>query len=129
MPRKQSKSKQKKEPQRDDSTGEDKNAEADREPSLPKGAASPQPPAAASTSPVNVSVVHKPEPLGPERTTTLMTPPAHLEGLVVKGFGRGSKTLGFPTANIDLRDVSPETLARLAGGIYFGWAQVRGVPF
>lgn len=42
---------------------------------------------------------------------------------VVKGFGRGSKTLGIPTANFDQHVINdlPHTLRT---GIYFGWAQV-----
>jgi riboflavin kinase len=49
--------------------------------------------------------------------------PVFLEGLVCKGFGRGSKELGIPTANL------PEQVAQEAGklletGIYYGVAQV-----
>lgn len=49
--------------------------------------------------------------------------PVFLEGLVCKGFGRGSKELGIPTANL------PEQVAQDAGnvletGIYYGLAQV-----
>ncbi|KAL2916349.1 riboflavin kinase [Polyrhizophydium stewartii] len=58
---------------------------------------------------------------GPE---TPQTPyPVHLRGVVSKGFGRGSKELGIPTANL------PDEVAEHAGktletGIYFGWAGV-----
>ena len=44
-------------------------------------------------------------------------------GTVVKGFGRGSKELGVPTANFpeDFVDqLPPEYLE----GVYYGWAQV-----
>lgn len=49
--------------------------------------------------------------------------PIYLEGEVLKGFGRGSKELGIPTANL------PAETASLAGkcletGIYYGFAQV-----
>ncbi|KAJ3219615.1 riboflavin kinase [Dinochytrium kinnereticum] len=49
--------------------------------------------------------------------------PIYLRGEVSKGFGRGSKELGIPTANL------PEAVAEDAGkimetGIYYGWASV-----
>ncbi|KAG5454931.1 Riboflavin kinase [Clonorchis sinensis] len=48
-------------------------------------------------------------------------------GKVVHGFGRGSKQLGVPTANLDASVVArlPNTIAN---GIYFGWARVEGYP-
>ena len=58
-------------------------------------------------------------------------------GVVVKGFGRGSKELGIPTGNISfslpfyikyLANLDEETVASLpsdlATGIYYGWAQL-----
>jgi FAD synthase len=47
-----------------------------------------------------------------------------LAGEVVKGFGRGSKELGIPTANLDA-DALGDALAALPTGIYLGWASVR----
>ncbi|KAJ8711747.1 hypothetical protein PYW08_008701 [Mythimna loreyi] len=49
--------------------------------------------------------------------------PFFLEGEVVKGFGRGSKDLGCPTANYPLEVVQslPEDLEP---GVYYGWAQI-----
>ncbi|KAJ3317511.1 riboflavin kinase [Boothiomyces sp. JEL0866] len=49
--------------------------------------------------------------------------PLRLKGIVSKGFGRGSKELGIPTANL------PEDEANSVGnvletGIYYGYAQV-----
>ncbi|KAJ1537261.1 riboflavin kinase [Nowakowskiella sp. JEL0078] len=49
--------------------------------------------------------------------------PVFLKGEVTKGFGRGSKELGIPTANL------PENVAEDAGkvletGIYYGWASI-----
>jgi len=61
-----------------------------------------------------------------------------LKANVVHGFGRGSKLLGFPTANMDIRWTdSPESLnedqrsiltfaSETKTGVYFGWAQVVG---
>lgn len=50
-----------------------------------------------------------------------------LRGAVVKGFGRGSRELGIPTANMDAK-LLEEPLAKLEAGIYAGWAQVEGYP-
>ncbi|EGD79973.1 hypothetical protein PTSG_13009 [Salpingoeca rosetta] len=49
---------------------------------------------------------------------------ASLEGKVVKGFGRGSKELGIPTANFpeDVVEGLPESMTQ---GIYYGWAQYQ----
>ncbi|KAJ1525237.1 hypothetical protein ONE63_010062 [Megalurothrips usitatus] len=49
--------------------------------------------------------------------------PHFAKGTVVKGFGRGSKELGIPTANFEphiVKQLPPE----LETGIYFGWAQI-----
>ncbi|CAC5368974.1 RFK [Mytilus coruscus] len=49
--------------------------------------------------------------------------PHFAEGKVVKGFGRGSKELGIPTANFPENVV--ENLPKdLPGGVYYGWANV-----
>lgn len=49
--------------------------------------------------------------------------PVRLEGPVVTGFGRGSRQLGVPTANIDPAPLA-STLAAMPLGVYFGWAQL-----
>ncbi|PZC77388.1 hypothetical protein B5X24_HaOG203436 [Helicoverpa armigera] len=50
--------------------------------------------------------------------------PLFLEGEVVKGFGRGSKDLGCPTANYPLEVV--QSLPKdLVPGVYYGWAQIN----
>ena len=54
-----------------------------------------------------------------------LSPAVRLGGPVVRGFGRGSKTLGVPTANLDVAPINKESDA-LAPGIYFGWAGLRG---
>ncbi|KAF8569871.1 hypothetical protein P879_06462 [Paragonimus westermani] len=48
-------------------------------------------------------------------------------GKVVHGFGRGSKQLGVPTANLEESVVS-RLPASLQNGIYFGWAKVDQHP-
>lgn len=52
-----------------------------------------------------------------------MTIPYFVKGIVVKGFGRGSKQLGIPTANFPIEVVKqlPECIKT---GIYFGFATV-----
>lgn len=47
--------------------------------------------------------------------------PIYFSGEVITGFGRGSKQLGVPTANIP---PDMEQLRDLPAGVYFGWAQV-----
>ncbi len=54
--------------------------------------------------------------------------PLFQSGKVCQGFGRGSKELGIPTANL------PESVAELIGqkldsGIYYGWAKIQGVVY
>lgn len=64
--------------------------------------------------------------------------PVRLRAKVVHGFGRGSKTLGFPTANMEIRWDQENNLENLdqderavldfargcQPGIYYAWAQV-----
>ncbi|XP_064645887.1 riboflavin kinase-like [Lineus longissimus] len=51
--------------------------------------------------------------------------PFFTEGEVVKGFGRGSKELGIPTANFP-ENVVEQLPESVSAGIYFGWACVDG---
>jgi FAD synthase len=51
--------------------------------------------------------------------------PPRVVGKVVKGFGRGSKDLGWPTANLESADVDAE-IAGLDRGVYCGWGSVNG---
>lgn len=52
---------------------------------------------------------------------TPLDPAWTLKGSVVKGFGRGSKVLGIPTANVDMKSVK-EQLGGAVCGIYCGYA-------
>ncbi|CAB4396893.1 riboflavin kinase [Rhizophagus irregularis] len=53
--------------------------------------------------------------------------PIKMKGEVVRGFGRGSKELGTPTAN--LPEEATEALCKdIETGIYFGWSQVGNDP-
>ncbi len=49
------------------------------------------------------------------------------KGLVVKGFGRGSKQLGIPTANYP-DEVVEKLPVCFNQGVYYGWAQVDNGP-
>jgi len=51
--------------------------------------------------------------------------PYFTKGNVIKGFGRGSKDLGCPTANFS-EDVVNKLPEDLGTGVYFGFAQVNG---
>jgi riboflavin kinase len=51
--------------------------------------------------------------------------PLRLQGQVTTGFGRGSRQLGVPTANLPPAPLM-EQLRRLPTGVYFGWARVGG---
>ncbi|CAH0731888.1 unnamed protein product, partial [Brenthis ino] len=53
--------------------------------------------------------------------------PLLLKGKVVKGFGRGSKDLGCPTANYP-REVAQSLPKDLKPGVYYGWAKVDEGP-
>ena len=56
----------------------------------------------------------------PERAATLLGRPPEVEGIVVRGDGRG-RELGFPTANLD----APEGLLVPPDGVYAGAALAR----
>ncbi|KAK9816431.1 hypothetical protein WJX72_000132 [[Myrmecia] bisecta] len=53
--------------------------------------------------------------------------PLYLEGAVVTGFGRGSKQMGVPTANLPPEPLAAK-LEQLPLGVYFGWAQLDTAP-
>ncbi|CAN1216530.1 Bifunctional riboflavin kinase/FMN phosphatase [Linum perenne] len=59
---------------------------------------------------------------------TLPIEPWRIGGPVIKGYGRGSKVLGIPTANLSTEGYS-DLLAQHPSGVYFGWARLsnRGV--
>ncbi|CAH8534619.1 unnamed protein product [Schistosoma turkestanicum] len=51
----------------------------------------------------------------------------YASGKVVHGFGRGSKQLGIPTANLE-ESVVDEIPDSIENGIYFGWAKLNNTP-
>ncbi|EOO01802.1 putative riboflavin kinase protein [Phaeoacremonium minimum UCRPA7] len=48
--------------------------------------------------------------------------PLRMEGKVISGFGRGSKELGIPTANLPVDSGITPWIADIKSGVYFGWA-------
>jgi riboflavin kinase len=65
--------------------------------------------------------------LGYESTLHLLPTHLILRGTVIKGFGRGSKELGIPTANLDV-DALGESLDGVGAGIYCGFAYIDPSP-
>ncbi|KAL2174468.1 riboflavin kinase [Thermothelomyces heterothallicus CBS 202.75] len=63
------------------------------------------------------------DPSGPEAPY-----PLQMSGLVISGFGRGSKELGIPTANLPVDDTKTPWIASTPSGVYFGWASLRLPP-
>ncbi|KFX89468.1 hypothetical protein V490_06998 [Pseudogymnoascus sp. VKM F-3557] len=49
--------------------------------------------------------------------------PLRMRGAVEKGFGRGSKELGIPTANLPV--TSATWISDADSGVYFGWAALQ----
>ncbi|KAK0707532.1 hypothetical protein B0H67DRAFT_587854 [Lasiosphaeris hirsuta] len=58
-------------------------------------------------------------PTGPEPPYPLL-----MEGTVISGFGRGSKELGIPTANLPVDASLTPWIAAIPSGVYFGWASL-----
>merc|ERR1712232_413820 len=54
-------------------------------------------------------------------TTCVDMLPVQFNGIVTKGFGRGSKQLGCPTANIPIQPYK-DLLEELPTGVYYGFA-------
>jgi len=67
----------------------------------------------------------RPEITGPD--TPVAPFPIFLEGATQKGFGRGGKELGCPTANLPEESLASLTSAAPTG-IYYGYAQVLPKP-
>ncbi|KAL1871183.1 hypothetical protein VTK73DRAFT_2234 [Phialemonium thermophilum] len=50
--------------------------------------------------------------------------PLRMSGPVISGFGRGSKELGIPTANLPVDSTATPWIADIVSGVYFGWASI-----
>ncbi|KAG6238821.1 riboflavin kinase [Claviceps purpurea] len=60
---------------------------------------------------------------GPERPF-----PYKMEGKVIAGFGRGSKELGIPTANLPVDSTQTPWIDAIPSGVYFGYASLQNIP-
>ena len=85
-------------------------------PKLQPEMASPRSPAALSSGNPRPIVAIGPS-SGPEPPF-----PLRVSGPVVKGFGRGSKELQIPTANIPVEGLNVGGCESVESGVYFGWA-------
>lgn len=54
--------------------------------------------------------------------------PIRIEGVVLHGFRRGSTLLDCPTANLSA-DLLQDKIGNLKLGVYYGWAQLRGIVY
>ncbi|KAH9884099.1 hypothetical protein F4778DRAFT_575819 [Xylariomycetidae sp. FL2044] len=54
--------------------------------------------------------------------------PLRMEGTVISGFGRGSKELGIPTANLPVDATATPWIEDAESGVYFGWASLALPP-
>ncbi|KIY63478.1 riboflavin kinase [Cylindrobasidium torrendii FP15055 ss-10] len=51
--------------------------------------------------------------------------PLRMEGKVIHGYGRGSKELGIPTANLPVDSSLTPWITDITSGVYFGWTSLR----
>ncbi|XP_075416636.1 riboflavin kinase [Tenrec ecaudatus] len=93
----------------------------------PAGRAWPEPPAGLGDPGTASTAAPLDAPPGPQLAPGAGGAMKHLpyfcRGLVVRGFGRGSKQLGIPTANFP-EEVVDSLPADVSTGIYYGWASV-----
>ncbi|KAJ3474477.1 hypothetical protein NLG97_g9827 [Lecanicillium saksenae] len=54
--------------------------------------------------------------------------PLQMEGKVISGFGRGSKELGIPTANLPVDAAVTPWIGDITSGVYFGYASLQLAP-
>ncbi|TLS22587.1 uncharacterized protein PpBr36_06109 [Pyricularia pennisetigena] len=54
--------------------------------------------------------------------------PYKMEGKVISGFGRGSKELGIPTANLPVDATITPWISSIPSGVYYGWASLQLPP-
>ncbi|KZZ96796.1 Riboflavin kinase [Moelleriella libera RCEF 2490] len=77
---------------------------------------SPAQPAMSSSRPLVV---------GPDDGPSSPPYPYLMEGKVISGFGRGSKELGIPTANLPVDASLTPWIASVPSGVYFGYASLQ----
>ncbi|KAL0070942.1 riboflavin kinase [Marasmius tenuissimus] len=80
-----------------------------------------QPPAPSAPIQTEEEHLSRPEIVGPESPEEPY--PIRLGGAVQKGFGRGGKDLGCPTANLPDESISAMS-STVKTGVYYGYAQI-----
>ena len=63
----------------------------------------------------------------PIDSTYPLLKPLYLRGSIIRGFGRGSKLLGIPTANLPAEKFEKE-LSTIDNAVYLGWCSVGNEP-
>jgi len=61
--------------------------------------------------------------------TSVQVSGVELKGKVVRGFGRGSKQLGVPTANVEMTSENKEITKGLIPGVYSATARLKGATY
>ena len=69
--------------------------------------------------------VPRPRIIGPSTGLEKPVFPLQMEGWIIRGFGRVSRDLGIPTANLPVDDHLTPWIAGIKSGVYFGWASLR----
>lgn len=77
-----------------------------------------------AAAPVVAATTARPLYAGPESGPTAPFP-IRLSGPVIPGFGRGSKELQIPTANIPISGLSVGGHSDIESGVYFGYASLN----
>ncbi|KAI9794586.1 MAG: riboflavin kinase [Peltula sp. TS41687] len=85
------------------------------------------PPSSTTTTGPAVDRHHRPLTVDPA-SGPIPPYPIRLSGKVIAGFGRGSKELGIPTANIPISGLDIGGHAEIQSGIYYGWAGLQDAP-
>src|SRR5258708_37477655 len=76
---------------------------------------------------IGLMATHRPLIIGP--STGPQPPfPLQMEGKVIRGFRRGSKELGIPTANLPVDNNLTPWISSIKSGAYFGWASLPLPP-
>ncbi|UNI22581.1 Riboflavin kinase [Purpureocillium takamizusanense] len=78
----------------------------------------------SSTTDTTAAAGARPQIVGPDAGPEAPFP-LRMEGKVISGFGRGSKELGIPTANLPVDASLTPWIADAKSGVYFGYAALN----
>ncbi|OSX73407.1 hypothetical protein BU14_0352s0026 [Porphyra umbilicalis] len=95
-------------------------------PPPPTARCPPTPPATSWRAPPPPPPLPPPPPIASSSLDTLavLADPLRLAGAVATGFGRGSRQLGTPTANLAPSAAAGPAVAAAPDGVYVGWARI-----